>query len=399
MPKKKKKGGGAPPTTFGARIKHFFTHFNTAFPALCKRIWKGFTSAKTFWSAFAILVILLILSIVVLFLRLHSFAEVDERSVSLRSSMDESLNVFAMEYKNETGEVTIQGKDGEKVIAPGAEVEYTLRMRNTDKVALNYSFTPDLKFTSEYKLPIVVRLLDENDNYIIGNETTWVALDQIEAQPCEGTLMEGEAAELLFQWKWPFESGDDTYDTHLGSIDYDGTIGVDLSFALHAEANTTVSANGGFTKTPAWNVVVILVIFLLLAAVITLLTLYIIKRIRDKRNEKPIIVEVPVYPPASTVIEPIPNDRRAVSGHTARINIEDFEHMFYSGDVISVATLKSRGLIPDDTAQVKILSKTSGKLDKVLHLEVQKISKNAKDIVCRAGGTVTLVAPAGDKKN
>ena len=129
MPKKKKKGGGSPPTTFGARIKHFFTHIRTEFPALCKKIWKGFTSATTFWSAFAILVILLILSIVVLFLRLHNFAEVDERAVSLRSSMDESLNVFAMEYQNDTGEVTIQGKDGEKVIAPGAEVEYTLDER------------------------------------------------------------------------------------------------------------------------------------------------------------------------------------------------------------------------------------------------------------------------------
>ena len=433
MPKKQKNVILSYLRAFGRKAKPIWIKcvnaIKTYVPPLCKKIWNGFLSAKTFWSAFAILIILLIISIVVLSIRLHGFAKTDERAISLKSSMDETMNVFAMEYKNETGEITIQGRDGDKVIAPGAEVEYTLRLRNTDTVALNYSFVPDLGFTSPYKLPIVVRLLDPEDNYIIGDETTWIPLDEIEAKVCEGTLMQGESAEFLFQWKWPFESGDDAFDTHLGTIEFDGTIGVELDFGLRAETNTTIMANGGFTKTPVWNVIVILVIFLLLVAVVVLLIIHNLQAAKNGTSnfghggEKAIVAtdstigstgehipdhiavgspstaKPPLYTPVGTHSpSPVIAVRRAVSGSTARINIEDFEHLFYSGDLVNLTTLKQRGIIPKDAAQVKILSKTSSRLNKALIVETQKISQNAREIICRAGGKVTLVAPdTGDE--
>ena len=257
---------------------------------ISQKAYSGFMSAKTFWCAFAILVILFIISIVVLSIRLHDYTKEDDRSVSLRSSMDESLNVFAMEYQNDSGEITIQGQDGAKVIAPGTDTEYTLRLRNTDKVALDYTFVPDLKFTSEHKLPIVIRLLDHEDNYIIGNETTWVALDEVGDVECSGTLMKNQTAEYVFQWKWPFESENDEYDSFLGSATLDENIGVDLDFALHAQANTTVASNGGFFKSPIGNIIVISIIALLLISVIILLLIYIIKKLKTKENQEPIIV-------------------------------------------------------------------------------------------------------------
>ena len=249
------------------------------------KIYREFMSAKTFWTAFVIMVILLVLSIIVLSLRLYDYVKIDDRSVSLRTSMDESLNVFAMEYKNKSGEITVHGNDGSKVIAPGTSVEYTLRLRNTDKIALDYVFIPAVKFTSEYELPIVVRLLDPNDNYVIGNETTWIPLSEINDTECKGTLFKNETAEYEFQWKWPYESGDDAYDSFLGSAEIGEDIGVQLSFALHSEANTDIKENGGFFASHPGKIVVLIIIFLLVAAAITLLIVYVVLKKRKLKKD------------------------------------------------------------------------------------------------------------------
>ena len=73
--------------------------------------------------ALGVLITLLIISSVLLCIRLLEYAKVDEREVSLSSNMSKTLNVFALEYENEAGEIVIEGSDGEKVLAPGASVE------------------------------------------------------------------------------------------------------------------------------------------------------------------------------------------------------------------------------------------------------------------------------------
>ena len=366
---------------------------------ISKKAYGGFMSAKTFWSAFAILVILLIISIVVLSIRLHDYTKVDDRSVSLRSSMDETLNVFAMEYQNDSGEVTIKGQDGEKVVAPGCDVEYTLRLRNTDKVALDYSFTPDIKYTSIFELPIVVRLIDPDDNYIIGDETTWVPLEEIGNAECSGTLMQNETAEYVFQWKWPFESGDDKYDSFLGSANLDGDIGVDLSFGLHAEANTTVDANGGFFSSHQGRISTTVIIAILLAIAIALLLVYIIRK-RDVAE--PVIIEAPIVQideapvaeetPQPIFIEPW-SPAPAFYGKMATINIDTIDAFFNSGDVITINALKAKGLIPKSAKQMKILARSAAELKKAFIIETQGISKHAEAAICRAGGRVIITAP------
>lgn len=360
-------------------------------------------SAKTFWSAIAILAILLIISIVVLSLRLHDYTKKDEHAVSLRSSMDESLDVFNMEYKNDSGEITVKGHEGEKIIAPGTDVEYTLRLRNTDNVALDYSFTPNLKYTSEYELPIVVRLLDSEDNYVIGNETTWVALDDIGDAKCSGTLMKNETAEYVFQWKWPFESGDDKYDSFLGEATFEGDIGVELSFGLHAETNTTVTANGGFASSPSGKITLIVVIFLLLAAAITLLIIHIILKIEAKKNEKPTIVEVPVVKIIEKIIEvpvmvaatatKVKEAKPSFTGKMAHVNIDTLEKTFKSGSRITIGALKNKGIVPKSAKQIKILARSSASLTKVFVVETQGISKHAEEAIKNAGGRVIITAP------
>ena len=69
---------------------------------------KGGYVDKLLWVVLSILGVLLIISAVVLSLRLVDFAKIDDRELSLSTNMDETLNIFAMEYKNDSGEVTIQ---------------------------------------------------------------------------------------------------------------------------------------------------------------------------------------------------------------------------------------------------------------------------------------------------
>lgn len=408
-------------SNFQAKLKNILKNVWENIKKVSQMIWKhtkniskkafhGFMSAKTFWSAFAILIILLIISIVVLSIRLHDYTKTDDRAISLRSSMDESLNVFAMEYKNDSGEITVKGHDGTKVIAPGTDVEYTLRLRNTDKVALDYSFVPELDYTSEHKLPIVIRLLAPNDEYIIGNETTWVPIHEVETIEYSGLLMENETAEYVFQWKWPFESENDEYDTFLGTATLDGNVGVDFSFGLHAEANTTVKANGGFFHSPSGKVTVLFIIFLLLAAAIALLLIHIIKRMKAKKNEQPIIVEVPVIQTIEIPVEvkaeiPTPtivseSKKPTFSGKMVFVNIDTMEKLFHSGDRISIGILKAKGVIPKNAKQMKILARSAATLDKAFIVETQGISKNAEAAICRAGGRVIIAEPdTGDKKH
>lgn len=379
-----------------SKIKEFFT-----------KAFKGFMNSKTFWTAFAILVILFIISTVVLSIRLYDYIKVDDREVLLKSTMDESLDVFAIEYENESGEITVKGAEGQKVIAPGTDIEYTLRIRNKDNVALDYSFTPVLEHTSEHKLPIVVRLLSPNDDYLIGNETTWVKIDELGDKEFSGTILKDESLEYVFQWKWPYESGDDAYDSFLGSSAESGEVGLDLSFTVHAEANTSAVANGGIFASPAGRFIVILIIAILLAIAITLLLIYIIKKYREKPVEVPVpvveepVVEEPVVeePAPAPAPAPAPVKKPGFYGKMAFVNIDTLEALFNDGDRITIGILKEKGVIPADAKQMKLLARDADKLTKAFIIETQGVSQNAAIAIRLAGGSVIIAEPdTGVKK-
>ena len=168
------------------------------------------TVKKIFWIAIAILLFLLILTIIILSARLYDYIKIDEREVMLKTNMDTSFDIFSVTYKNASGEVTVEGMDGEKVVAPGTHVEYTVRLRNKDKVAIDYDLIPDVKFESEHKIPILVRLIGPDEEYLAGDAKTWIPVEELEHMEDFRTLGKNETNEYIFQWKWPFESGNDS---------------------------------------------------------------------------------------------------------------------------------------------------------------------------------------------
>ena len=353
-------------------------------------------AGKPFWIGMLILLILLIFSIIILSVRLYNFTKLDDRAVSLKANSVENLEVFSIEYKNDAGDIIIQGHDGEKVLAPGARVEYTLRVRNTDKIAIDYSLAPNVDFTSEYELPILVRLIGPEEQYLIGDAKTWVGVKDLEKVSISDTLIKGESAEYVFQWQWPFESGDDHYDTILGSMTEKHDIGLSIDFDLRSSANTNAKNNGGvFGEYTGIIILIVLFAILVIAAIVMFVLSLLGKR---QPAPEPIIIEVPVEVPVikevmvqpakqPEVFVPKPHIRKKM-GKVFELNLYLFATAFRSGQTVTVADLKAKGFVPENARRVKVLAIGEQELDKALYLEVHLASKAAKAAIERAGGSV-----------
>ena len=313
---------------------------------------KSTVPAAAFWVGLAILAILLLCSIVVLSVRLYTYVKTDDRTVELKSNMDTQLDIFSVTYENDMGEITVEGLDGQKVVAPGTDVDYTVRLRNTDKVAIDYDLSPAASFLSEYEIPILVRLLDPNDEYILGDAKTWVPVDELNSITASGTLAKGEAVEYLFQWKWPFEMGDDSYDTQLGDVAAETDIGVEVSFTALATANTALADNGGFFGSGTHNNMLLLILLILLLIAIVLLMLY------------------------------------KIFAHTAIVSVTKLAELFGNGETVTLDALKEKALVADDTLKVWLKAKKEDTLDKAIHVEADFASRHAKNAVNNAGGSV-----------
>jgi large subunit ribosomal protein L15 len=78
------------------------------------------------------------------------------------------------------------------------------------------------------------------------------------------------------------------------------------------------------------------------------------------------------------------------------INVSTLDKEFESGDVVDLAALKAKSLVPKRIKVVKILGE--GDLSKKLTVKANRFSETAKDKIAKAGGsTVTLdSAPAAE---
>ena len=357
----------------------------------------------TFWPGIFILIILLILSFVLLGFRLADFAKRDDREVMLKSNMDTELDIFSATYKNERGEIVIQGADGDKVIAPGSKVDYTVRLRNKDTVAIDYTLITTIKTVNapageQLEIPLEFRILDPEDNYIAGDAKTWVDRTVLDGLSHNGTIMRGKSAEYVFQWRWPFEGSNDELDTMLGNM-ADSDLGLEISFTLRSEANTSLAANGGFWGSGLGRaVLIILFVLLLLLAIILLIIAYFRrKRVETVVEPEPVIVipEPVVEPepepePEPVVIKPIPL-HYSYAGKKYPINIDEFTDYFEDGASINLAELKSRGLVPNSVKLIKILARDDFQLDKIYYIEAHGASANAVEKIKAAGGKITIL--------
>lgn len=227
---------------------------------------------------------LTVLSAVLLAVRLVDYVKRDDREIQLKSDFAERLDIFAVQYHNASGEITVSGADEQRVIAPGTREEYTLRLRNADGIAVDYELASHVSYTSEHVIPIRFRMIDSEGNYLIGDAKTWIAIEDMASYTVNGTLVKGDRTEYIFEWKWDYESGDDDYDTFLGSLAREEDFGVEVSFDLRAEANTAIGANGGVRESGLGDIIVAAVALAFLIASVTLMIIYIVKKYKNEHG-------------------------------------------------------------------------------------------------------------------
>jgi len=215
-------------------------------------------------AAVSMIGVVTITSGVMLSAQLVDYASIDEREIRLSSNIHTQFDVFSAEYENALGEISVSGMDGNKVIAPGTSEEYTIRLRNADDVAIDYVMVPTVSLLSETSIPIMFRMIDSEENFIIGDSKTWVSVEDFAAVAEENTLRKGESTEYYFQWKWDFESGDDRYDTELGN--QGEGLGVKVELNIQSEANTAIAENGGVSESGVGELVASAVSFFMLAS-------------------------------------------------------------------------------------------------------------------------------------
>ena len=167
--------------------------------------------------------------------------------------MDAEEEIFKLSY-DETGKVTVIGAKGneDKLIAPGTSNLYQFTLQNPGDTSLDYTLTMEAYVTgTDLWLPVNVRVWDYTNKYILGSSDSMVEVLELNTVNESAELGAGRYAVYTLEWEWPFEWGDDEYDTMLGNL------AVDEDIELHIVINTVAAydeepenPNSGLIKPP-----------------------------------------------------------------------------------------------------------------------------------------------------
>lgn len=149
--------------------------------------------------------------------------------------MEAEAEIFRFSYDNESGKTTVIGVEGnpDKLIAPGTSNLYQFTLRNSGNVALDYTLTMEAYVTgTDLWIPVNVRVWDYTNKYLVGSADSMVDVMDLNTVNESAELGAGRYAVYNLEWEWPFERGDDEYDTMLGNL------AVDEDLVLHIVIRT-----------------------------------------------------------------------------------------------------------------------------------------------------------------
>ena len=196
------------------------------------------------WILLIIFLILFALTSVILGSRLYNLATRDKYSVDLGMGTNGEIDLFKIEYENASGEITVQGLNGQNVVAPGTSVSYDVRLRNREEdCIIDFVMTPHVKFLTEDQVPVRFKLMDSYGNWLLGSDTEWVGFDSLNALAHRGSIHPGEVFTYFLTWEWVFEVSpeQDAYDTYLGNQNGEILPGVEVSFTTESTANPSTT--------------------------------------------------------------------------------------------------------------------------------------------------------------
>lgn len=167
----------------------------------------------------------------------------------------EKVEIFKISY-NETGEVTVQTCDGDKLIAPGTDWEYDFTVRNTESFTMDYTLSVEAFVRgTDLTLPVLGRMKGPK-GWMSAGEGDYVPVLDLDGLSNSGVLAGGHTEPYHLDWRWPFESasGDgleeaDAFDTMLGNMAVDKDLVLTIRFVIRAVEDENPDRPGGIPPT------------------------------------------------------------------------------------------------------------------------------------------------------
>ncbi len=198
------------------------------------------------------------------------------------------VEIFRAKYDNDSGNITVISAYGDKVIAPGTSNSYYFNVNNDGETGIKYTLEAEASISfvyndQTYKIPIQAKFRDDTDTYLIGSADEYVCFDALDGIKDEGTLRAGYTTRYILDWQWPFEQGNDDFDTFLGNLSAEGDeLKVSVKFIVSASEYD--GADGGVPPMGDENNVWFFVL-LFVVALVMLVILLIMARDKDDSEQ------------------------------------------------------------------------------------------------------------------
>lgn len=194
------------------------------------------------------------------------------------------IALFEVTYENGEQNITVQSSNEDKVIAPGTTQTYTFKLKNTGEVALDYLVDIDAYVTpEETRIPVESRLYRYDGEWVLGNHELYEEIELLDSAEDMSTLGAGRYGYYILEWVWPFESGDDAYDTLLGNEAIQENITFTIEISTVATTSANPNAGGGLLAVQTGDSANIpLILGISAGAVVLLFLLIVLKKKNDE---------------------------------------------------------------------------------------------------------------------
>ncbi len=124
------------------------------------------------------------------------------------------VDIFKSSYENDQRVITVLSKDGDSVIAPGTQMQYTFLAYNKGNMAVTYETDIDFLFDQagqarpDFAFPLKVRLKTQSGRYLIGGESEWIDISTAKLTRHVSVLGASSYESFTLELLWVFDGGE-----------------------------------------------------------------------------------------------------------------------------------------------------------------------------------------------
>lgn len=199
------------------------------------------------------------------------------------------VDIFKVSYENDEQIITVNGEDGEHVVAPGTENSYTFKFNNTGDVAVDYELYVEVYVTpADVEIPLTARLSRYDETWFVGDVENYEPILALHGVEDAETLGAGKYTYYTIDWQWPYESGNDEFDTFLGNMAEEEELTVTIKISTTATACEDPDRDDGLTppKTGDDNTIIVCGVIAIVCIICMILL-----GISRRREERCVVLE------------------------------------------------------------------------------------------------------------